>query len=57
MLTVGRITPVKRLEEMIDAIGILRDSGMDLDLKLFGAPFATDDRRYESSLRRACREP
>ena len=42
--TVGRITPVKRLEEMIDAIGILRGAGMDLDLKLFGAPFVTDDR-------------
>ena len=55
VLTVGRIAPVKRLEEMIDAIGILRGAGMDLDLKLFGAPFVTDDHRYESSLRRACR--
>jgi glycosyltransferase involved in cell wall biosynthesis len=56
VLTVGRITPVKRLEEMIDAIAILRGTGMDLDLKLFGAPFATDDRRYESSLRQRATE-
>ncbi len=52
VLTVGRIAPVKRLEEMIDAIEILRDLGVDLDLKLYGAPFAADDRRYEASLRK-----
>ena len=51
VLTVGRIAPVKRLEEMIDAIAILRDGGMDVNLKLFGAPFANGDRRYESGLR------
>lgn len=53
MVSVGRITPVKRIEEMLDALAIVRrEHGLELRLRLFGAPYSADDRRYASELER-----
>ena len=50
-VSVGRIAPVKRIDEMVDALSILRDRGLDLRLRLFGSASTADDRRYEADLR------
>jgi glycosyltransferase involved in cell wall biosynthesis len=57
VVSVGRITPVKRIEEMIEALAILRrERGLDVRLRLFGGPLISEDRRYEASLRRLARD-
>jgi glycosyltransferase involved in cell wall biosynthesis len=52
VISVGRITRVKRIEEMIDAAAIVRrEHGLDLQVRLFGAPHTADDQRYEAELK------
>lgn len=52
VVSVGRITPVKRIEEMIEAVAILRrERGLDVRLRLFGGSLISEDRRYEARLR------
>jgi glycosyltransferase involved in cell wall biosynthesis len=50
-LTIGRTTPVKRLDEITDAVAILRDRGRALRLRIVGGPSGADDERYVASLR------
>ena len=35
-VSVGRIAPIKRIDEMVDALSILRERGVDLRLRIFG---------------------
>jgi glycosyltransferase involved in cell wall biosynthesis len=54
VVSVGRLSPVKRIDEMLRAVAVLRaEHGLDVHLHLFGAPlpFITKDQRYESRLR------
>lgn len=48
---VGRISPIKRLELLIEALAICRQSGMDAKLELWGSPAVASDRGYKASLR------
>ena len=50
LLSLGRIAPVKRLETLIDALGLLRERGLDLQLRLVGEAYP-HDRGYEGKLR------
>jgi glycosyltransferase involved in cell wall biosynthesis len=49
-LSVGRIAPIKRIDEMVESISVLRERGTDLQLKLFGGPSTAEDRAYEREL-------
>jgi len=53
---VGRITPIKRLEILIDAVAILRREGRGVRLDLWGEPIMAADRAYKASLERRVRE-
>lgn len=50
-LSVGRISPRKRLDEVIESIALLRQDGEDMRLLLAGVPITDFDRRYESEIR------
>jgi glycosyltransferase involved in cell wall biosynthesis len=50
-LTVGRLTPRKRLEQIIESMALLRRSGEDLRLVVAGGTATEADKRYESELR------
>jgi glycosyltransferase involved in cell wall biosynthesis len=53
-LAVGRITPIKALHEMIEAIGIAkRERGLELRLELVGGPATPADRTYLARLQRS----
>lgn len=55
LLTVGRISPVKRLEILIDALAQLPETGADgrtLVARFVGNPLSGRDRRYAQVLRR-----
>lgn len=55
-VSVGRISPIKHLDQMIEAVALLRDErATTVRLKLFGAPATADDGRYEASLRQLTR--
>ena len=51
LLSVGRITPVKRIELMIDALDAMRESGIPATLTLVGGPVTESDRAYADRLR------
>jgi len=56
-VSVGRITPIKRIEEMLKALKILRrERELDLHLDLIGGPATNTDRGYEARLRRTAVE-
>jgi glycosyltransferase involved in cell wall biosynthesis len=51
-ISVGRIAPVKRIDEMIEAVALLRDShSIDLRLRLIGGPSTDADRDHAERLR------
>jgi glycosyltransferase involved in cell wall biosynthesis len=52
LIAVGRITPIKRLELLIDAVGLLRKDGIDARLDLWGEPAVPSDRAYKEHLQR-----
>jgi glycosyltransferase involved in cell wall biosynthesis len=55
-LHVGRITPIKRIDEMLEALAILKSTfGRSFRLKLVGGPSTATDRQYERSLRETAR--
>jgi len=54
-LSVGRITPRKHLEEVIESIALVRDEHEDLRLLLAGGPISDADRRYETEIRARAR--
>jgi len=51
LVAVGRLTPIKRLELLIEATALLRKRGLDAVLELWGAPALPSDQAYETSLR------
>jgi glycosyltransferase involved in cell wall biosynthesis len=52
-ISVGRITPVKRIDEMLEAVGLLAtEHGLDLRLHLVGGPATSSDEQYMTTLRR-----
>lgn len=56
-VSVGRITPIQRIEEMLEAFDILgADRGLGLRLELVGGPATTRDHGYLSGLRRKASE-
>lgn len=48
---VGRTTPIKRLELLIDAVSILRKRDFDAIIELWGSPALPSDYEYEIKLR------
>jgi glycosyltransferase involved in cell wall biosynthesis len=52
-ISIGRITPIKRIEEMLEAIAILNHRcGLGLRLSLVGGAATAADHRYAAALRR-----
>jgi glycosyltransferase involved in cell wall biosynthesis len=54
-LSVGRITPIKRIDEMLRCVAILSERGRDVRLLLVGGPVTPRDHEHEAALRRRCR--
>ncbi len=50
LVSVGRLTPIKDLETMIDAILLLRRQGIEATLTLVGAPAAQGDAAYARAM-------
>jgi glycosyltransferase involved in cell wall biosynthesis len=56
-VSVGRIAPIKHIDEMINAIAIMRNAhGTAVCLRLFGEPATADDGRYDTRLRQLTHE-
>jgi glycosyltransferase involved in cell wall biosynthesis len=51
LVSVGRLTPIKRLETAVEALALLRQGGIDAELALVGQATASGDREYEQKLR------
>ena len=51
LITVGRITPIKRLEILLDALALLNARGVKVSLSIVGAPTVASDQAYEEKLR------
>jgi glycosyltransferase involved in cell wall biosynthesis len=51
LVSVGRLTPIKRLETAIEALALLRQGGIDAELTLVGQATASGDQAYEQKLR------
>ncbi len=56
VVSVGRITPIKRIDEMLRAMAIMRDRGQSVPLRLFGAPHTDADRLHWESLKAMTRD-
>jgi len=56
LIAVGRVTPIKRLELMIDAVGIMKRKGREVRLDLWGDPAASGDHAYKETLERRIKE-
>lgn len=50
LISVGRITPIKRLECAVESVALLRELGIEAQLKLVGAPTNHGDDKYELEL-------
>jgi glycosyltransferase involved in cell wall biosynthesis len=58
IVSVGRLTPIKHLEVILDAVFLLRQRGVPATLTLVGASSVASDRAYETMLRqRAAAHP
>lgn len=51
ILSVGRISPIKNYETLINAAKILKDKNIDFMITLIGEPAIESDREYEKSLK------
>jgi glycosyltransferase involved in cell wall biosynthesis len=54
-LSIGRITPIKRIDEMLQCVAILNARGREVRLRLVGGPLTPRDRKHEAALERQCR--
>lgn len=54
-LAVGRISPRKCLDEVIESIALMRENHEDLRLLLIGGPITNSDKRYEAEMRSRAR--
>lgn len=52
LVAVGRVSPIKRLELLIEAVASLRRRGVDAHLELWGEPVMEGDRSYKEALER-----
>jgi glycosyltransferase involved in cell wall biosynthesis len=52
-LAIGRLTPIKNLEEIVESVALVRALGTDLRLQVVGGPLTEDDFGYEARLRDA----
>lgn len=50
LVSVGRITPIKRLETIIEALVTLRSRNVPAELTLIGAAYTQEDAAYETKL-------
>lgn len=50
LLSVGRITPIKRLERAIESVALLRERRISAQLTFIGAPTQSGDDAYETEL-------
>jgi glycosyltransferase involved in cell wall biosynthesis len=55
VLTVGRLSPIKNVETILQAIALLRQRGMDVSLRIVGAARVAEDVAYERRLKEAVR--
>ncbi len=51
LVTVGRISPVKHLDTLIEAVRILKGRGRPVELQIIGEPILEADRQHEIRLR------
>lgn len=51
IISVGRITPIKNLDTLIEAVKILKDKKIDLEVKLIGSPVQKGDKEYLQKLK------
>ncbi|MHB0865508.1 MAG: glycosyltransferase family 4 protein [Minisyncoccota bacterium] len=51
LVSVGRITPIKNLDTLIEAVALLKDKGIDATATLIGAPVHASDEAYFESLK------
>ncbi len=51
LLAVGRITPIKHFETLLEAAVILRDAGLEFELKIVGQPIMQGDQNYFDKLK------
>lgn len=56
IVSVGRITPIKNLGTLIEAVALLRDRGIAAKATLIGAPVHPSDEAYLTSLKRIAAE-
>jgi len=56
LVAVGRITPIKRLELLIEALAVMRKKGIPATLDLWGEPIMEEDRTYKRGLERLIAE-
>ena len=53
ILTIGRVSRTKRINEMIAALDVLHEQGIVFSFTVVGAPVTTEDKAYEQSLQEA----
>jgi len=52
LVTVGRVTPIKRLEILLEALSILNKDGRDWTLRVVGGAVTEVDKKYEFDLKK-----
>ncbi|OYV63112.1 MAG: hypothetical protein B7X03_03150 [Parcubacteria group bacterium 21-58-10] len=56
IVSVGRITPIKNLDTLIEAVALLNAEGVAATATLIGAPTNTSDEAYQASLKQLAAE-
>ncbi len=51
IVSVGRITPIKNFDTLIEAVALLKEKGIDAHATIIGAPISTADEAYQMSLK------
>lgn len=56
ILFLGRISPIKRVEVLIEAVKILDSQGVDFEVLIVGSPSSPKDKEYELKLKKMASE-
>jgi glycosyltransferase involved in cell wall biosynthesis len=56
IITVGRISPVKNYEVLIEAINIIVKQGIEVDVEIIGGPSTFEQKKYFDDLRKIVKE-
>lgn len=56
IISVGRISPVKNYDLLVDAAEILKSKNIDYDIKIAGAPILESDKKYFEKLKEKIKE-